>query len=230
MCIFFNAQVIWMHYSDVDGLILYSFIDSWLIIYTKCVFLWMLQGHGSRFGTWLVFLFAKKRLVLQTDRGDLGSSKRLGALPCHLELFLYLEQFGYGKDSSSFIRWCSSFLCSFAATQIWERCVKSSQHLVMSLKCGSVPRRWSPRLLFRVALIEKASQMWLGVFLAACGGGITESDRFCITGVAHLATAAVYNTSLSFTLSQCKESLAAGFSRDGKPRGTQWGAMQIGQL
>lgn len=42
--------------------------------------------------------------------------------------------------------------------------------------------------------------MWLGVDLAACGGGITESDHFCITGVAHLATAAVYNTSLSFTL------------------------------
>lgn len=93
-------------------------------------------------------------------------------------------------------------------------------HLVMSLKCGAVPRRWSPRLLFRVALIEKVSQMWLGVDLAACGGGITESDHFCITGVAHLATAAVYNTSLSFTLSQCKESLA-GFSRYGKPRGTQ---------
>ena len=76
----------------------FVFIDSWLIIYTKRVFLWMLQGHGSRFGPWLVFACP--------DRGDLGSPKRLGALPCHLELFLYLEQFGYGKDSSSLICWC----------------------------------------------------------------------------------------------------------------------------
>ena len=56
-------KIIWMYYSDVDSLILYSFIDSWLIIYTKCVFLWMLQGHGSCFGTWpVLFLFAKNHL------------------------------------------------------------------------------------------------------------------------------------------------------------------------